>query len=153
MKEVWKDIDFIQNFEGIYQVSNLGRVKSLGRQVYYPNSCYNKTSDGVFRPERILKSKTKGYAGVTLSNNTTKIYPNIHRLVALAFIPNPNNKPCVNHIDGDKQNNCVLNLEWNDWDENIKHAYKTGLAKPIYGKLNHSYKHGKYSKKNIATPQ
>lgn len=149
MKEVWKDIDFIKGFEGLYQVSNLGRVKSLGRVIYYPNSCYNKTNEGVFRPERILKAKTKRYAGVTLSNSTKKIYPDIHRLVALAFIPNPNNKPCVNHIDGDKQNNCVSNLEWLNWDENIQHAYENGLAKLIYGKANHSYKHGKYAKKIV----
>jgi hypothetical protein len=149
MKEVWKDIDFMKGFEGLYQVSNLGRVKSLGRIIYYPNSCFNKTNEGVYRPEKILKQKTKRYAGVTLSNYRNKIYPNIHRLVALAYIPNPHNKPCVNHIDGNKLNNCVDNLEWVDWDENIKHAWKTGLAKPIYGKQNNSYKHGKYSKKVV----
>lgn len=149
MKEVWKDIDFIEGYEGLYQVSNLSRVKSLGRTVLYPNSCYNKTNKGVFRPERILKHKTKRYAGVTLSNGKNKIYPNIHRLVALAFIPNPNNKPCVNHIDGDKQNNCVSNLEWLDWADNTMHAHKTGLIIPIYGKSNRSYKHGKYTKKIV----
>ena len=149
MKEVWKDIDFIDGFEGLYQVSNLGRVKSLGRIVLYPNSCYNKTNKGVYRPERILKHKTKRYAGITISNGKNKKYQNIHRLVALAFIPNPNNKPCVNHIDGDKQNNCVSNLEWNNWDENIKHAWETGLTNKIYGKSNHSYKHGKYAKKIV----
>ena len=112
MNEVWKDIDFIKGFEGLYQVSNLGRVKSLGRVIIYPNSKWGKLNGGVFRPERILKAKTKRYAGVTISNSKNKIYPNIHRLVALAFIPNPHNKPCVNHTDGDKQNNCVSNLEW-----------------------------------------
>ena len=96
-----------------------------------------------------MKHKTKRYAGVTLSNSKNKIYPNIHRLVALAFIPNPLNKPCVNHIDGNKLNNCVENLEWIDWDENVKHAWDTGLAKPIYGKQNHSNKHGKYAKKIV----
>jgi hypothetical protein len=147
MKEEWKDVDFIKGFENLYQVSNLGRVKSLGRKVYYAKSCYNKTNEGVFRHERILKPKTKRYAGVTLSNNTSKIYPNIHRLVALAFIPNPTNKPCVNHINGIKTDNRVENLEWVNWDENIQHAYNTGLNKPVYGKSNHSYKHGKYAKR------
>ncbi len=146
MKEIWKDIDFIDKFQGLYQVSNLGRVKSLGRIVYYPNSCYNKTNEGVYRPERILKPKLKRYAGVTLSNSKNKIYPNVHRLVALAFIANPHNKPCVNHLDGDKLNNIVTNLEWVNWDENTQHAYEIGLIKPIYGKANHAYKHGKYSK-------
>jgi hypothetical protein len=144
MEEIWKNIDFIDGFEGLYQVSNLGRVKSLGRVVIYPNSCYNKSNEGVYRPERILKHKIKGYAGITLSNGKNKICTNIHRLVALAFIPNPNNKPCVNHIDGTKQNNCVSNLEWVTWAENIQHAYDNGLAIPLYGKAHPAYKHGKY---------
>jgi hypothetical protein len=148
MNLIWNDIDFIDGFEGLYQVSNYGQVKSLGRIIKYPGSKYGM-HNGVFRPEKILKHKIKGYAGVTLSNGKNKIYPNIHRLVALAFIPNPLNKPCVNHIDGDKQNNCVSNLEWIDWADNVIHAYKTGLAKPIYGKLNHSYKHGKYANKIV----
>jgi len=146
MKEVWKDVNFIKGFEGLYQVSNIGNVKSLGRIVYYPNSCFNKTNKGVYRPEKLLKIKTKRYSGVTLSNGTNKTYPNVHRLVALAFILNPLNKPCVNHINGIKDDNRVENLEWVNWDENIQHAYATGLSKPIYGKLNHAYKHGKYSK-------
>lgn len=149
MNEIWKDIDFIKGFEGLYQVSNMGNVKSLGRTVYYPNSCFNKTNKGVYRPEKILKAKTKRYVGVTLSNSTNKIYPNVHRLVALAFIPNPLNKPCVNHINGIKNDNRVENLEWVTWDENVQHAYDTGLAKPIYGKSNHSYRHGKYSKRIV----
>ena len=148
MKEIWKDIDFINGFEGLYQVSNLGRVKSLGRIIEYPGSKYGM-HNGVFRHEKILKHKTKRYAGVTLSNGKNKIYPNIHRLVALAFIPNTENKPCVNHIDGNKQNNCVLNLEWINWADNVIHAYKTGLANPIYGKDNHAFKHGKYIKKIV----
>lgn len=146
MNLIWKDIDFIDGFEGLYQVSNYGQVKSLGRIVKYPNSCYNKTNKGVYRPDRILKHKTKRYAGVTLSNGTNKIYPNIHRLVAQAYIPNTDNKPCVNHIDGNKLNNRVDNLEWVDWADNVIHAYKTGLAIPIYGKDNHAYRHGKYAK-------
>ena len=149
MKEIWKDIDFIKGFEGLYQVSNKGRVKSLGRLVNYPNSKWGTLAGGVFRPERILKPKHKRYVGLTLSNKTTKIYPNVHRLVALAFIPNSLNKPCVNHIDGNGLNNCVENLEWVTWEENTKHAYENGLAKPIYGKDNHSYKHGKYAKKGL----
>jgi len=148
MVEEWKDIDFLKGFEGMYQVSNLGRVKSLGRIVVYPGSKYGMYN-GVFRPEKILKPKLNRYAGLTLSNKTTKIYPSVHRLVALAFISNPLNKPCVNHIDGNGLNNCVENLEWVTFEENTKHAYENGLAKPIYGKDNHSYKHGKYAKKRL----
>jgi hypothetical protein len=145
MKEIWKCIDFIDGFEGLYEISNLGKVKSLGRIVIYPKSCYDKSNEGVYRPERILKHKIKGYAGVTLSNGKNKIYPNVHRLVALAFIPNPNNKPCVNHIDNNKQNNCVSNLEWVTWAENIQHAHDNGFAIPLYGKAHPAYKHGKYT--------
>jgi hypothetical protein len=145
MKEIWKDIDFIDGFKGLYQVSNLGRVKSLGRIVKYPGSKYGMYN-GVFRPEKILKPKIKRYAGVTLSNTNNKIYPNIHRLVAIGFIPNHFNKPCVNHIDGNKLNNKVSNLEWVTNSENQLHAYKTGLQNPIYGKDNHLYRHGKYVK-------
>lgn len=146
MNEIWKDIDFIEGFEGLYQVSNMGYVKSLARVVQYPNSCFNKTNKGVYRPEKILKTKTKRYCNVTLSNGGNLSYQTVHRLVAFAFIPNPENKPCVNHINGIKTDNRVENLEWINWDENVQHAYDTGLSKPIYGKKNHSYRHGKYAK-------
>lgn len=92
--EEWKDI---KDYEGIYQVSNLGRVKSLK---------YGK--------EKILKLKTRGYgykAVILCKDNVKKPYY-VHRLVAIAFIPNPDNLPCVNHIDEDKNNNHIENLEW-----------------------------------------
>ena len=111
MQEVWKDI---KGFEGKYQISNLGRVKSLQRNG---------------RPERILRlNLIKGYAYTTLSNGSRdKKKLKVHRLVAEAFIPNPHNKPEVNHIDGDKRNCKVENLEWVTHQENCKHAYETGL--------------------------
>lgn len=84
-------------------------------------------------PQRTLKTQvskgTRGYAQVQLGNRTVKI----HRLVALVFIPNPENKPQVNHIDGNKTNNCVSNLEWCDNSENQKHAFKYGLHKSKKG--------------------
>ena len=111
MQEVWKDI---KGFEGKYQISNLGRVKSLQRNG---------------RPERILRlNLIKGYAYTTLSNGSRgKKKLKVHRLVAEAFIPNPHNKPEVNHIDGNKRNCKVENLEWVTHQENCKHAYETGL--------------------------
>ena len=97
MQELWKDI---KGYEGKYQVSNFGRVKSLN---------YNNTSQ-----EKILVNSlsNKGYYRVSLSlNNKAKQY-NIHRLVAEAFIPNPLNLPFVNHKDKNRTNNMVDNLEW-----------------------------------------
>lgn len=94
--EIWKDI---QGYDGLYQVSNIGRVKSLN---------YSRTGK-----EKILKPcKANGYLQVYLyKEGKSKMYK-IHRLVAMAFIPNPDNLPCVNHIDEDKSNNCEDNLEW-----------------------------------------
>lgn len=93
MKEIWKDC---KGYEGKYQVSNLGRVWSIKRQHYLtPNK------------------HTKGYLQVTMMAKNGKMKMEyIHRLVAIAFIPNPNRLPQVNHKDEDKTNNCVDNLEW-----------------------------------------
>lgn len=123
MIEIWKDIE---NYEGLFQVSNLGRIKSLERVV-------NNHTGVIHKPERIIKQQTtyKGYKAVTLGNkslNNKKTFP-VHRLVAKAFIGNPNNKPQVNHKDGNKENNNVCNLEWCDNSENQIHAYKIGLNK------------------------
>lgn len=109
MEEIWKDID---GYIGKYQVSNLGKVRSLPR-------------NGTVRYKRILKIQTdrKGYNYVSFHKKKFKV----HRLVAEAFIPNPENKPQVNHIDGNKINNCVNNLEWATAQENIQHSLKTGL--------------------------
>lgn len=114
MKEIWKDIE---GYEGIYQVSNLGRVRSLNYR--------NKKSI------HILKESTnkKGYKVINLIFGRRKMYL-MHRLVAEAFIPNPNNLLQVNHIDGDKTNNNINNLEWCDSTYNSIHAYKIGLHKP-----------------------
>lgn len=111
MEEEWKPI---KGYEGIYEVSNMGRVKSLHR------------SQG-----RILKQYTQdnGYVKVNLSKNGTHNTKRVHRLVATAFIPNPHNKPEVNHIDGNKENNNVDNLEWCTREYNVRHAFHNGLMK------------------------
>ena len=97
MKEEWRDII---GYEGLYQVSNLGRVKSF---LYY-----NGTNERIIKPIRLKN----GYYNVSLSKNkiSKKIY--IHRLVADAFIPNPNSYPIINHKDENPSNNCADNLEW-----------------------------------------
>jgi hypothetical protein len=82
----------------------------------------------------------EGYMRVKLLGKTKKV----HRLVAQAFIPNPDNKPTVNHIDGNRSNNCVENLEWATYSENKQHAYDTGLTKGYTGRKDHG--NNKYGK-------
>lgn len=103
MKEIWKAI---KGYEGIYEVSNLGRIKTLSRYIR------NRKM-----PEKIKKlDKGKyGYLRVELSNNKINKKYLVHRLVAETFIPNPNNLPCINHKDENKSNNIVNNLEWCDY--------------------------------------
>ena len=116
-EEIWRDVI---DFNGIYQVSNKGRIKSVKRKV---NSRYGEYKTV---PEKYLalnKDKNTHYISITLSLNCKRITRFIHRLVAEAFIDNPENKCCVNHIDGDVTNNCVENLEWVTMSENSKHAY------------------------------
>lgn len=127
-QEIWKDI---KDYEGSYQISNLGRVKSLSRKMWNGNSFWESK-------ERILKSSQDkdGYLLVGLHKNNKKKMCKIHRLVAIHFIDNPYNKPEVNHIDGDKSNNCADNLEWVTSSENSIHAYKSGLLKIKKGKEN-----------------
>lgn len=124
MKEIWKDI---KGYEGFYQVSNMGRVKGIEREVY---SGHNYSVLRIEK-EKIYKGyKVKnGYIYQTLLKNGKRKTFKLHRLVAETFIPNPDNKPQVNHIDGDKENNKVSNLEWVTRKENLNHAYKTGLSK------------------------
>lgn len=123
MGEIYRDI---QGYEGHYQISNLGNIKSLKRLIKRCNS--NKS---YFIKERILKqSISNGYYAITLNKNNKQKRFCIHRLVALAFLENPKNKEEVNHKDGNKLNNCVDNLEWCTKSENTLHAYKIGLMIP-----------------------
>lgn len=120
-EEIWKDVE---GYEGLYQVSNLGRVKSLER--YQKN--HNKLQ---YRKEHIMPllfDSKHQYQQVCLCKNGVAVKYLIHRLVALAFIPNLYGKKEVNHIDGNKQNNRADNLEWCTRSENIKHAHRIGLA-------------------------
>ena len=115
--EVWKDI---QGYEKVYQVSNLGRVKSLERYIIKNNNIK------FYVRERILKQSKTGpdYWYVRLSYKGIVFKKSVHRLVAITFIPNPLNKRCVNHIDSNHLNNNVSNLEWNTYKENSIHAAK-----------------------------
>lgn len=130
VNEIWHDIF---GYEGLYQVSNFGRIKSVDRII--KNS---GTKNGEYHVKGKIKNVSEyksrgGYCGVTLyKNNVGKSY-RVHRLVAQAFIPNPENKPEVNHKDGNKKNNCVDNLEWVTGKENTIHAWNTGLTNNTFG--------------------
>ena len=116
-KEIWLNVI---GFENKYQVSNFGRVRSLWRKV-------NKT-DSIIKKEIILKPlKTKSYLFVNLWLNGKNKQQYIHRLVATHFLQNTENKKEVNHIDGNKHNNKVNNLEWASPKENMHHAIKNKL--------------------------
>ena len=113
MNEIWKDI---KGFEGLYQISSFGRVKSLIRE----------TRNGHCKKDKIINGRhdKKGYIHYALRKNGKAYERKGHRLVAEAFILNINNKSQVNHIDGNKTNNNVYNLEWCTNSENQKHSYK-----------------------------
>ena len=116
--EEWRDIE---GYEGYYQVSNKGRVKSLPRQLWNGKVWFESK-------EIILSGKEdcEGYPVVSLNKNLKRKHIRVHRLVAQAFIPNPNNYRVVNHIDGSRNNNNVENLEWCTQQYNIRHAVKIG---------------------------
>ena len=155
--EIWKDVI---GYEGLYQVSNLGNVRGLDRKV---NGKYGNIANRYGRVLVPSKKKT-GYLGVTFSIEKEKKYYSIHRLVAITFLPNPKNKPQVNHKDGDKANNKLSNLEWVTQSENGLHAYKNGLCPRLAGgnarnrklsekpvkEIRHYYLVKKYSIKELA---
>jgi len=138
MKEIWKDIN---GYDGLYKVSNMGRVKSLPR--------IKRNWVGKFvTKEKVLKNifSQVGYFLIGLSINRIKKTTYIHRLVAEAFIPNNENKGEVNHIDGNKLNNVVDNLEWCTPKENSIHSVTMGLRTPVCG-VNHPH-YRKYGSKH-----
>lgn len=118
--EIWKPV---KGFEGKYEVSNLGQVKSLARTRLSKGGTIAKMQ------ERLLSQKTTwdGYKTLNLSQDSKKKHYSVHRLVAENFIPNPDNLPTVNHKDGDKSNNAVSNLEWASHSDQMNHAFANNL--------------------------
>jgi hypothetical protein len=121
MEEIWKDIP---EYEGLYQISNLGNVKSQ----------HSNRMNGQ-RPGKLLKITLmkNGYMSLELRMSDTNKRHLVHRLIAEVFIPNPDNRPVVNHINGIKNDNRIENLEWCTQSENIRHAIDTGLRGTSFG--------------------
>jgi hypothetical protein len=124
--EIWKDIE---GYEGLYQVSTLGRLKRLEYIVICKNGRNRKLPTHILNPP-ILKN---GYIIACLRKEGKGKYLLLHRLVASAFLPNPNNLAQVNHKDGNKKNNNVENLEWVTPQNNIIHAFNNNLMHPAHG--------------------
>ena len=157
-KEIWKDV---VGYEGLYQVSNLGRVKRMSKL------CVRRNNKFMLK-EKYMKNhyQKAGYLYTRLTKNEKSRNFFIHRLVATAFIPNPDNKPTVNHINGIHDDNNVNNLEWATYKENNIHAYKNGLKSQknrripilqikdgvvikIYSSFTELRKEGKYSSRSV----
>lgn len=123
-KEVWKDVE---GYEGIYQVSNLCRVKSLKR-----SGPGTGTSKDTIRKLRISRH---GYYRVGLTKHSKTKWYLVHRLIAIAFIPNPKKHPCINHINSVRIDNSLSNLEWCTYSKNSKHSFDTNGRKNPLRKL------------------
>ena len=115
-EEEWRDV---VGYEGLYQVSELGNIRSLPRLAMRSNGKPLTINGKILSPG----TDPKGYLRACLGKHNTM---KVHRLVAAAFIPNPLNLPEVNHIDGNKQNNSIENLEWVSHADNVKHAVSIG---------------------------
>lgn len=119
MQEIWKDIP---GYEGFYQARTLGRIRSVSREVPHSSG-----KGKCFRTGKVLSPAVwEGYQSVSFSINGKHSTPAVHRLIAITFLPNPDNLPIVNHKDLDTQNNCVDNLEWATQQYNCIHAIEHG---------------------------
>lgn len=131
MKEIWKDIE---GYEGLYQVSNFGRVRSLDRVVVRKNGWKQIIKGQMLKPFPLHE-----YMQISLRKEGKPHQYRLHRIVATAFIPNPDNLPEINHKDENKANNCVDNLEWCDRLYNL--AYGTRSQRQALSQGHHVYQY------------
>ncbi len=120
-KLFWKDIP---GYEGLYQISRRGQVKSLGRKITDRRGRVTERKDII----KVNQVDMFGYYRIQLKKDGISKNFRIHRLIAMAFIPNPKNKRCINHKDANKKNNRISNLEWCTHKENLQHAFKKNLV-------------------------
>lgn len=145
MEEIFKDVP---HYEGLYQVSNFGRVKSLQRLVKHNYGGLKTLKERLLR----IGIDSCGYCVVVLCKNGYKETFKVHRIVAQCFLIPIKDKTHVNHKDGNKSNNSIDNIEWCNRSENVIHAIKTGLLKIKKGKEHCNYgSENKVSKKVIDT--
>lgn len=140
MQEIWKDIE---GYENKYQVSNLGNIRIIKE---WAGNKYCSKYKKCNKPMKPVKDSA-GYYCISLWKESKRKTHRIHVEVAKAFIPNLNNYPCINHKDGNKQNNRIDNLEWCTYKHNSKEAIRLGLFNPIEGK-NLKRWNGKFGKEH-----
>ena len=123
--EVWKTIE---GYDGKYQISNLLRIRNKKRS--------SNKNDGILK----ICNDERGYKIIGLYKNKKQVMEKVHRLIAFAFIPNPENKPQINHINGIRHDKRIENLEWSTQRENMLHAYRTKLQISLKGEKSHRAK-------------
>lgn len=144
MEEVWKDIE---GYEGLYQVSSLGKVRSLNRKVRHSSGNSMRVLVG---KEILTFNAGAGYLCVSLCKKGTIVRKYVHHLVSAAFLETQNNKKEINHKNGIKTDNKVENLEWCTHGENQKHSWKTGLRKKLtWGKRGEKNYNSKLTKEQV----
>lgn len=126
--ERWSEI---KGYEGLYNISDFGRIKALEKIIVYSNGkIYH------YDEKHLKLNYSNGYRSISLVKNKEKITHMAHILVGQHFIPNPDNKPFMNHLDGDRSNNYYLNLEWSTNSENQLHSYHVLGRKAVKGEIN-----------------
>lgn len=122
MTEIWRPV---LNYEDRYEISSLGRVRSIARVGFHPKNKYGKTHKFIVN-QKLLSlsiSKTTGYQMVSLHKNGKGTTKDVHRILAMAFIPGYFEGACVNHKNGIRSDNSLSNLEWVTYSQNTKHGY------------------------------